>query len=168
MKKQTKFIIIGLIIILVSFGLWKYDNNIFIKPSNYNPNIYSVVVFNDTQQELNDITISYQHAGNTDDASKTKFMNISALVQKAYRKINIPTDIQTYGSYNVFVNINTISGNQEICVGYFGTNAGGYDIVKVLEKDGLIVLERVNQSSKEYKQLYRRHLKNQQELTWFE
>ena len=53
-----KIIVLFSILILVLLS-WIYSNFIFIKPSNYDRELYSVVIYNSTNDNLKNVIISY-------------------------------------------------------------------------------------------------------------
>lgn len=160
--KKVILITVILVLIFIAFKVWWiYDNSIFIKPSDYIRAMYSIVLYNTTDDNITDISVFYQKAGDNYD-TRIEFEHVSNLSANSYKKVNIPTDIQENGSYNVYVKI----GDQSIASGYFGTKVGGFSVIKVRKENGTLILERVFESTREYKKLYRRHLKNQFETLW--
>ena len=160
-KKLAIVVIIGFVMICI----WLFNYG-FVKPEDFNNAVYTVVIYNDTGYELDSIMISYQHDPNDPKIEYTRINNIS---RNEYRKINIPTNIEeigTYGSFNVFVNIETIFGNQEVATGYFGTGTGGFSVEKISKENGMLVIESVSPDNLMYKHLYWRHIRNQYETSW--
>ena len=148
------------IITIIVIGLLYREYKI---SANYNRAMYSVVLHNTTERMVNGIDIYYQLAGYS---SCIEFEHIDNLTDKSYRKVNIPTNIQPPGSYNVFVAIRTATGTMEVPAGYFGTGVGGFAVIEIKIKDEEIFMERVFESESRYKRLYRRHKKNQYETCW--
>lgn len=158
MKKKVCFISI-LPILLIGILLWFYYNHVLIKSADYNRAMYSVVLFNNTNEDIHNISVLYQHGSNN---TITVVENISSLLSESYKKVNIPTDVQENGSYNVYVKYN----NQTVNAGYFGTKVGGFAVIEFRNENGSLTAENIASNSDEYKRLYRRHIKNQYETAW--
>lgn len=158
MKKKVCIISI-LPILLISILLWVCYNHVLIKPADYNRAMYSVVLFNNTSEEIHNISVLYQHGSNN---TITEVESISSLLSGSYKKVNIPTDVQENGSYDVYVKYN----NQNVNAGYFGTNVGGFVVIEFRNVNGILTAENISSNSVEYKKLYRRHIKNQYETAW--
>lgn len=166
MQKRIAVICVSILIVIVLFAAWHvYDNFIFIKPSDYDRSMYSVVLHNDTNETINNISVDYYRAP---DEENKEFERISDLAGGEYRKINIPTDIQEYGSYNVEVSLDALNGGVSCAAGYFGTETGEFAVIEIAMENNVPTLTSLPQSTREYKPLYRRHLKNQPEISWYD
>ena len=166
MTKKIVFIIIFIFLFIILFGVYIYQKYVFVIPSNYDRSIYTVVLHNETDEELDNVSVSYVHAASNEP--KVNFANISDLMANEYRKINIPTDYQEPGSYNVYVDVNTDNDKKTISAGYFGTNLGGFSVIEIKKENNTLILESLQKNTSKYNKIYRYHLKNQYETRWYE
>ncbi len=163
--KITKIITVIIIFIIVvgsiKIGIFLYKNPQIIDP-DYDRGMYSVVLYNDTDKEINEI---YIYAGSNKILVSTAYN-----IQKGeYRKINISTHQSDFidsilPPYNVYVK----SNSSEICVGYFGINTGGIELVNIIKngsEDISLILEP--HSSNRYIKVNRMDRKNQDIVSWY-
>lgn len=170
MSKKIFMTIIFIISILVVINLWwVYDNTLFFKGKNYDRSVYTVVIHNNTNEVIEDITVSYGR-DYAESSSIYEFSQINDLKPKEFRKINIPTVSPNESAsvpYNVWITVP--KGNDFItrCVGYFGIKTGGFEVIMIKNENNELLLEYIPKKERIYKQLYRRDIKNQQELSWY-
>lgn len=137
------------------------DNYIVPCSKNYNRSVYSVVVLNDTDVVLDDIEVLY---GDNDSEHNTvqKYCTIDCVESNQYKKVNIPTDdVGIEPPYNVYISFPEKYGIDQMCIGYFGIDTGGFEIVKVSETVQGFYSEVLSSKTNEYKKIYRWHRKNQ-------
>ena len=141
---------------------WAYDNFLFAASPSYNNAMYSVVIYNETDQVVRNVSVSYGEGENI-----VEFTKIPTLEPQQHRKVNIPTnDLPIPAPYNVSIRIETDAGTEVLKNGYFGTGTGGFDVAVITMSDGTVVLDCLPDEDKMFKKLYRRHLKNQEEESW--
>ncbi len=167
MWKRILLIIWSIISIAIVFCIafiiwWSYDNFIFTKSPFYNHAMYSVVIYNETNQEVRNICVSYGEGDNI-----IEFTRIDMLTPQEHHKVNIPTNnLPIPPPYNVSISIETDNGTKVLKNGYFSTGTGGFDVAVITMDGGDVVLDCLPDNSRMFKQLYRRHLKNQEEESW--
>ena len=139
-----------------------------IIPENYDRTIYSVVIHNSSEFEIDDILVSYGHSLE-DESTLFEFCRIDELHSDEYRKINIDTTTpseQAQVPYNVFVSVNYGEHKTFSTAGYFGEGSGGLSYLELKIDDGKPTLQRVYEHEREYKRILKRHYKNQTESSW--
>ena len=171
MRIHKKSLIVILFIILITAlvlgTIYICYINLFIPAAaDYNRATYSVVIHNNT--ELADINITISYGPDPNDKNLVEYAQVADLKGAEYRKINIPTDkLTTSPPYNVWVEINSSYGNEQLCVGYFGVKTGGFAVVEIGRIKNELDIKQLSESDGLYKKVYRRHRKNQEELSWF-
>ena len=152
-------------VICLRIGIWNYKNPAISDP-DYNRAIYSVIIYNSTDIEIDGLEVC---AGDNRILAQT----VDDIQPKEYRKINIPThDSDFFRSidppYNVYVRV-AEDINIEMCVGYFGMSTGGVEAVSVmLDDENNILLEKMDHSSNSYIKIYRMNRKDQDLLSWYD
>lgn len=134
---------------------------------NFNRAVYTVVVHNQTEKTLSNISIV---CGRDIKTPKTVEVvgEIDDLQPKEYRKINILTSNRpkkASAPYNVNVVLNDF--NIYEVAGYFGIETGGLAVLLISENDGTISLKRIYEHEHLYKKINRRNNQNQNELSWY-
>lgn len=165
--KKIYILIVSLVLMLtVIYYAW---TNLFIFiGKEFNRAVYSVVLHNDTDMVVENITISYGR-NSEDPASVFEVSQIVNLNPNEYRKVNISTTSpseQAKAPYNVWAKLVHKESIEEISAGYFGIETGGLAVINVQMENQKLVLQRVFQHERAYKKIYRRNLKNQKELVW--
>lgn len=156
--------IIIFIVISVKAGRWLYENP-RVKDPDYIRSTYSVVIYNSTNNAIESIDIM---AGD----NKVLIETVYGIQPKEYRKVNISTRESDFINsitppYNVYVSVSN-NIDTELCVGYFGFNAGGIELVNVVfDNSNKTILEKAEHSSKEYINVLRHHRRDQDILSWY-
>ena len=157
MKYIYRSIIIFIIAVfgfLIFGALNFYNKYIFWYPDDYEREIYSVMLLNNTNDILNNTEILYGFG----DDFKT-YVVISDIKPHEYKKVNIPTNIQSPGSYNVYIKFHDDYNMNPISVGYFGTGTGDFEAINISGMSNEIKI--LPNDSRLYRKLFRWHLKNQ-------
>lgn len=133
---------------------------------DFNRAVYSVVVYNQTDQVLNNISILCGR--DIKDLETVAVVGeINDLQPKEFRKINISTSNppqQADVPYNVSVVLNDFEIYE--AAGYFGMETGGLAVVSIFENEGVASLKRIYEHERLYKKVEKRHNRNQNELSW--
>lgn len=143
-------------------------DNFPIMKNNYRRDVYSVIVFNNTDTNVSNISILVGKDAN-DVETITEVANIEKIAPNEYRKINIDTSNPSPElklPYNVFVKLNGKSIIET--AGYFGIKTGGMALIYVNDSSDGAVLQRVFEHDKRYKRVYKKDLKNQELMSWYE
>ena len=163
--KKTKIILLLAFLMILLLGATFY---MFITVSkDYNWEIYSVVVQNQTDEIINNISIFCGQ-----DIKKPNTVEnvgtINDLQPKEYRKVNIPTSNRLSKAsvpYNVSVVLEDF-GIYE-AAGYFGLETGGLAVLTISENNGVVSLNRIHEHDRLYRKISRRNNKNQSEISWY-
>ncbi len=165
MRVFISIVSIAFFIINLRIGVWLYENPRITDP-DYNRAIYSVIIYNSTDTEIDGLEIC---AGDNRILAQT----VDDIQPREYRKINIPTHKSEFidsiaPPYDVYVRKKG-DLSTEICVGYFGIDTGGTEVVSVLlNNKNNIVLEKEAHSSKKYDKVYRLDRKDQDLVSWYD
>lgn len=169
MKKINTIILCCVLLLFAILIIIGFYTNIWLPTSkDYDRTIYSVVIYNNTDKVINNVTISYGSENKSD--SLYEFSRILYLQPKEYRKINIPTKEPSSKAkvpYNVWINFDNELNSKGIVAGYFGKNTGGLAYVKIISENNKLLFYRVFEHEREYKQIERRHRRKQTELSWY-
>lgn len=155
---------IALLILSILFGM---SYNFSPINEDFNRAVYSVVVYNQTDQVLNNISILCGR-DIKDPETVAVVGEINDLQPKEFRKINISTSNppqQAAVPYNVSVVLNEFEIYE--AAGYFGIETGGLAVLSILENESTISLNRIHESERLYKKINRRNNQNQNELSWY-
>lgn len=134
---------------------------------DYDKEVYSVVIYNQTDRVFNNISIV---CGRDVKIPETVEVvgKVNDLHPKEYRKINISTSKPPQRAeipYNVSVVLEDF-GIYE-AAGYFGIETGGLAMLSIVEDEDTILLNRVYKHEHLFKKVERRHNQNQNELSWY-
>lgn len=157
-----------IIVFCIIIAIICYTCNSYYIPSSFNRAIYSVVIHNDTNETLNDITILYGK-DNAEPNTVVEGGRMDHLKPNEYRKVNILTSSpseKAIAPYNVWVEIFHNGLKQNHIAGYFGKNTGGLAYFELSIKDNELIAQRIYQHEKEYKKIFQRNKKKQLELSW--
>lgn len=141
---------------------------ITIIPKNYDRTIYTIVIHNTSEFEVDDILVLYGHSMEDED-SLFEFCRIDKLHSGEYRKININTTTpseQAQVPYNVFVSVKYGEHKTFSTAGYFGQGTGGLSYLELKIDNGKPILQRIYEHERAYKKMLKRHHKNQFEKSW--
>jgi hypothetical protein len=158
----TAVILIIIGICGIKTGRFLYKNPSITDP-DYDRGTYSVLLYNNTDKEIYNIDIL---AGE----NKVLFCTVDVLEPKEYKKINISTHESEFidsltPSYNVYVR----NGNEDLCVGYFGIDTGGFELIDIDEDiSGTIAFTQESHSTYRYLKYLRKHNRDQDQVSWYD
>lgn len=161
MKKLIIIIIFILIIVLLG-------GSITFIPSDYDRTIYSVIIHNNTKNEIDNISVVYGRSIEDKD-TLFEFCRINDLKPDEYRKVNIHTNTPSEKAqvpYNVFVTFKHGDYETFSTAGYFGQGSGGISFLEFKNSENKLKLQRVYEHEWRYKKILRRHYKKQFEYCW--
>lgn len=163
---MKKYVFILCMVLLFVYMVW--DNYLYVFTARFDRAVYSVVVYNNTDTIIDNISVSYGR----DSSMVSSIVNaetVIGLLPKTYQKINIHTSEPSPNAqspYNVWVKLTHGETTKEESAGYFGIGTGGLAVIYVSVEDGELCLQRVFEHEREYKKIKKRNSKNQEELTW--
>lgn len=164
---MKKFIAVILSLSFIAGLMWILGDFSIMK-GNYRRDVYSVIVFNNTDTHISNISILVGKDANNVETI-TKVASIEKIAPGEYKKINIDTSNPSPElklPYNVFVKIDDKSAVET--AGYFGINTGGMALLYVNDSSDGAVLQRVFEHDKRYKRVYKKDLKNQELMSWYD
>ena len=135
--------------------------------NDYRRDVYSVIVFNNTDDDVFNISIFVGGDSNSVE-STTRIASIEKISPNEYKKVNIDT---SYPSpewqipYNVFVKMDNKPYMDT--AGYFGIKTGGNALFYANHTSNGVILQRIFEHDRRYKSVYRKHLRNQNLMSWY-
>ncbi len=150
-------VIVALLWIWISFPIVGND---------YRRDVYSIIVFNNTDDDVFNISIFVGEDSNSAE-STTRIASIEKISPNEYKKVNIdtsdpPPEWQT--PYNVFVKMDNRTYMDT--AGYFGIKTGGMALFYANYTGNDVILQRIFEHDRRYKSVYRKHLRNQDLMSW--
>jgi len=162
-KISMNYFVLLLILFVVIVLFFIYTCNLFPAANGYNRSVYAIVVYNDTNEVLNDIKVSYG-CDLVDSYTKTEYTTISNLMPRECRKVQIPTSSPPIDPpYNVYVD--TEYGS--LGTGYFGIDIGGFAVVSIQSNNGDLKINHVSQNAVLYKKAFWKHRRHQNVESWY-
>lgn len=144
--------------------LWIWTGSPIIG-NDYRRDVYSVIIFNNTDDVFN---ISIFVGGESNSVESTQIASIEKISPNEYKKVNIDTSAPSPEwqiPYNVFVKMD--SKPYMDTAGYFGIKTGGMALFYANHTSNGVILQRIFEHDRRYKSVYRKHLRNQDLMSWY-